>query len=120
MANTPEQTLAETRSYSTDEERKVLALEAIADQMRLLVEVLTPVRDPTLGNSAQTKDRDSRGTGDWENEGGSLAADTADSLGIRHRVVDQFEIGGYRYSKLEDAIAEAKRSRAEDSLNPSR
>jgi len=41
----PKQTLAETRAYSTDEERKVLALEAIADQLRLLVEVLRPTGD---------------------------------------------------------------------------
>lgn len=109
MLSPAEQTTAETRSYSTNEERRVLALEAIADQMRLLVEVLRPVSDPAPGDSAQAKYRDVRAVGAWENEGGSLAAETMASLGIKHRVIDQFEIAGYRYSKLEDAIAEAKR-----------
>jgi hypothetical protein len=113
MTNRPEQTLAETRAYSTDEERKVLALEAIADQLRLLVEVLRPVAHPGSTDSASANDRDLRAAGSWENEGGSLAVDTADSFGIKHSVIDQFEIGGYRYSKLDDALAEAKRAGAQ-------
>lgn len=111
MPKTPEQTLAETRSYSTDDERKVLALEAIADQLKLLVSVLNRNCDSILDESTRAKDGDVRAAGAWENEGGSLARETVDSLGIRHSVVDQFEIGGYRYSKLEDAIAEARRER---------
>lgn len=110
MANTPEQNLAESRSYSTNEERKVLALEAIADQMRLLVEVLRPATDPAPADGALARERDLCAAGAWENEVGSLAVDTANSLGIKHSVVDQFEIGGYRYSNLDDAVAEAKRA----------
>lgn len=110
MANTPEQNLAERRSYSTNEERKVLALEAIADQMRLLVEVLQPATDPARADGALARKRDQCAAGAWENEGGSLAVSTANSLGIKHSVVDQFEIGGYRYSNLDDAVAEAKRA----------
>lgn len=78
MTNEPEKTLAEVRAYSTNEERKVLALEAIADQLRLLVEVLQPVAHPERTDSVSAKDRDLRAAGSWENEGGSLAVDTAD------------------------------------------
>ena len=111
MSNAPEKTLAETRSYSTDEERKVLALEAIADQMKLLVSVWNRNCDPILDKGTRAKDGDLSDAGAWENEGGSLATNTMDSLGIRHSAIDHFEVNGYRYSKLEDAIAEAKRVR---------
>ena len=37
---------------------------------------------------------------------------TAAALGIKRNVIDQFTVGDYHYTKLSDAIAEAKRSRA--------
>lgn len=112
MTNTRPQTLAETRSYSTDEERTVLALETIADQLRSLVEVSRPVTDPEPTNEPAAIDPALRSAESWENEGASLSVDIANSYGIKHSVIDQYEIGGYRYSKLEDAVAEAKRSAA--------
>lgn len=109
MPDTPEAALALNRSFATDEERQVLALEAIADQMRLLVSALMPIDHSEDSPTAEGHGLDS--TGAWENEGGSLAAATLDALGIKHTIIDQYEVGGYRYTKLDDAIGQAKRSR---------
>jgi hypothetical protein len=35
-----------------------------------------------------------------------------ESLGIRHSLADVFHYGEYRYGKLEDAVAQAKRDRS--------
>jgi len=46
----------------------------------------------------------------WENEGGSLAPDQlAESLGIRRQVTETYAVGQYRYTNLEDAVAQARR-----------
>jgi hypothetical protein len=46
----------------------------------------------------------------WENEGGSLAPDQlAESLGIRRQVAETYAVGEYRYTNLEDAVAQARR-----------
>ena len=34
---------------------------------------------------------------------------------IRHRAIDQYEYGGYRYSNLDDAVAQARRDQAASS-----
>jgi hypothetical protein len=39
-------------------------------------------------------------------------SDEAGHHGIDRVMVEQFEFGGYRYSNLKDAVAEAKRYRA--------
>jgi hypothetical protein len=46
----------------------------------------------------------------WENEGGSLAAhDLADSLGVVRHMTETYSVGGYQYTNLADAIAQARR-----------
>ncbi|ANY19659.1 hypothetical protein A6F68_01141 [Tsuneonella dongtanensis] len=46
----------------------------------------------------------------WENEGGSTAsADAAATLGIVRHMSETYSVGGYRYTTLGDAIAQARR-----------
>ncbi len=105
--------LAQSRAFSTTEERTVLALEAIADQLRSLVAFLAPAAIPeATDTSAPAQGANATEEGAWENEGGSLDRGAAASLGIQHSVTDQYETGGYRYTRLADAIAQAKRAGA--------
>lgn len=111
MRNTDDESLAQTRAFGTTEERVVLALESIADQLRSLVAVVLPVsqsEEKAASAGWETKVADE---GAWENEGGSLGKRSSASLGIKHSLTDLFETGGYRYTKLADAIAEARRAR---------
>jgi len=46
----------------------------------------------------------------WENEGGSTAPeDIAASLGVVRHMSETYSVGGYRYTTLTDAIAQARR-----------
>lgn len=105
--------LAESRVCSTNEERVVLALELIADRLSSLVALMTPADtseeelDIAMPMEANTAGEDA-----WENEGGGLDSGSAEAFGIDHAASHQFEIEGYHYTKLADAIAEAKRARA--------
>ena len=46
----------------------------------------------------------------WENEGGSLALpEQADRLGVVRHVTETYSVGGFRYTSLTDAIAQARR-----------
>jgi hypothetical protein len=48
----------------------------------------------------------------WENEGGSLrAAPAADGSTITRVLVETFKVGGYTYTNLPDAEAQARRLR---------
>ena len=48
----------------------------------------------------------------WENEGGSLrAAAGAEGSGITRVLVETFKVGGYTYTNLPDAEAQARRLR---------
>ena len=48
----------------------------------------------------------------WENEGGSLrAASSAEASGIERVLVETFKVGGYSYTNLPDAEAQARRMR---------
>lgn len=113
MPGITEDLLAQSRAYGTTEERVVLALESIADQLRLLIALVTPIGVSEKGHdSAAAAGSVAPGEGAWENEGESLGQGSAASFGIKHSVTDQFETGGYRYTKMADAIAEAKRAHA--------
>jgi hypothetical protein len=46
----------------------------------------------------------------WENEGGTVRPDSyAESLGITRVLTESFKVGGYTYSNLPDAVAQARR-----------
>lgn len=49
-------------------------------------------------------------TESWEDEGGSIVAEElAESLGIIRHVTKTYSVGGFRYTSLTDAIAQARR-----------
>ena len=49
-------------------------------------------------------------TESWENEGGSITpVQLAESLGITRQMTETYAVGGYRYTTLVDAIAQARR-----------
>jgi len=49
---------------------------------------------------------------DWENEGDPLPEPSQlQELGITRTLVESFSVGRYRYTKLEDAMAQANRQR---------
>lgn len=111
MPETP-QDIAQNRACSTDEERKVLALEKIADQMEWIANALKPISVSASSPDTQAGNGARHATDAWKNEGGNISTGAVDSFGISHTVIDQFEIGGYHYTKLADAISEAKRAKA--------
>jgi hypothetical protein len=46
----------------------------------------------------------------WENEGGSVSpVDPAEALGITRLVTETYSVGGYQYTNLTQAIAQARR-----------
>jgi hypothetical protein len=50
---------------------------------------------------------------DWENEGGSVRSlSYAESLGVTRVLTETFKIGGYSYTSLADAVAQARRMQA--------
>lgn len=50
------------------------------------------------------------GTGSWENEGGNIpAAEFAERLGVIRHVTETYSVGGFRYTSLTDAMAQARR-----------
>lgn len=47
---------------------------------------------------------------DWENEGGSIASpELAERLGVVRHMTETYSVGGFRYTNLVDAIAQARR-----------
>ena len=46
----------------------------------------------------------------WENEGGSVALDQSrEALGITRLMTETYSVGGYNYTNLTDAVAQAHR-----------
>lgn len=46
----------------------------------------------------------------WESEGGTIAPEQlADSLGVVRHLTDTYSVGGYQYTNLTNAIAQARR-----------
>jgi len=50
------------------------------------------------------------GADSWENEGGSIAPhNLAESVGVVRHLTETYSVGGFRYTNLTDAIAQARR-----------
>ena len=49
-------------------------------------------------------------TESWEDEGGSVQPlHYAESLGVTRHMTESFSVGGYRYTNIADAVAQARR-----------
>jgi hypothetical protein len=60
--------------------------------------------------SDQSRIKPSARTDSWENERGCIAPrDLAMSLGVTRQMTESYSVGGYRYTNLTDAIAQARR-----------
>ena len=50
---------------------------------------------------------------EWDNEGGSARPlSYAESLGVTRVLTETFKVGGYSYTSLADAVAQARRMQA--------
>lgn len=105
MSLTAAELLAQNRADATTEGRLVLALEAIADQVKEVVSLLSvPARE-----QASTGCQTPQSTDRWENEGGSLEALSSIPPGVVRHTEETFTVGSYRYTSLADAVAEVER-----------
>lgn len=106
-------TVASERQDATTEGRMVLALEMIADELRSIGQSITRLGE-TNGAALEgvsSAESDRRAGDRWENEGGHFQPDSAAEPEIKRTLVEHFAVGGYNYTNLEHAIAEAKRVR---------
>ena len=107
--------LAEERHLATTEERKVLALEMIADHLEKISRGFAPIDDgrgsdapleavtATGGDSSVADKRDE--------ESASTEQGSPEAQGVERTQVEHFAVAGYNYTNLAHAIAQAKRAR---------
>lgn len=102
--------LAQERHRGTTDERMVLALEMIADRLEKISRCFVPVDDGGDATSAGTMatEGDSAVAGGWD---GEYEPESPEARAIKRTLVEHFSVGGYNYTNLEHAIAEAKRNR---------
>lgn len=104
---------ADVRGAGTSEERKVLALEMIADQIALIHADLCAIDDFSRGG-ASTETALDKGEAErdrWDNEGGGFTEESDWDPDITRSTEQQYAVGGYRYTDLQHAIAQARRAR---------
>lgn len=95
------------RGDSTTAERMVLALEEIAETLQVLAGFYQP--EPKREN---TSHEECAHLDNWENEGGKVETDAGLPSGIQRFQHDTFIVGHYRYTNLNDAIAQLRRTNA--------
>ena len=104
----------DARGAGTSEERKVLALEMIADQLALIHADLRSIDDfaraDATGSGSVPHNGEDSERDRWDNEGGGLMEDALDP-DITRSTEQHYAVGGYHYTNLQLAIAEAKRAR---------
>ena len=105
----------DVRRTRTSEERKVLALEMIADQLALIHADLCSIDDFARAGTASSGPAPGGGEVDeqdrWDNEGGGFTEETLIDPDVTRSAEQQYAVGEYRYTNLQHAIAEAKRAR---------
>lgn len=104
MPMTTEDLMTQRRSDSTAAERTVLALEDIAAHLQGLVSSFQCSRAHCPKDEAESASLDN-----WENEGGDLGTKTEIPPGIERGQSEFFLVGPYRYTSLNDAIAQLRR-----------
>lgn len=112
--NTTNDTLTKERLYNTTSERHVLAVESIADHLALIRSDLAAISGYVRGSGLPPEGKPEKDIGqpaeNWENEGGQLCADTTAEPGITRSMVETFTVGPYRYTDLDHAVAQARRT----------
>ena len=107
--------VAQVRRQSTHDERTVLALEMIADQLALIHAHLSLIDGSAhSGSPAEIAAASSSVEADmqcWDNEGGNQNVATSMYPEIVRSIQHRFSVGGYHYTDLQNAISEAKRVR---------
>lgn len=105
---------ADVRRARTSEERSVLALEMIADQLALIHLDLCAIDEFARGGGASieaaAENREAE-QGRWDNEGGGFIEGADRDPDITRSTEQHYAVGGYRYTDLQHAIAQAKRAR---------
>lgn len=106
---------SDARRARTSEERKVLALEMIADHLALIHADLCSIDDFARAGTASSGPAPDGGEVDeqdrWDNEGGGFTEETLMHPDVTRSAEQQYAVGEYRYTNLQHAIAEAKRAR---------
>ena len=105
---------ADARGAGTSEERKVLALEMIADQLALIHADLCAIDDFARGGGASIEAAPDNSYAEqhrWDNEGGGFTEESDWDPDITRSTEQHYAVGGYRYTDLQHAIAQAKRAR---------
>ena len=106
---------SDARRARTSEERKVLALEMIADQLALIHADLCSIDDFARAGTASSgpapDDVEVDEQDRWDNEGGGFTEETLTHPDVTRSAEKQYAVGEYRYTNLQHAIAEAKRAR---------
>jgi len=103
------------RGGRTSEERTVLALEMIADQLALIHAGFSSIDDFARAEAACSAtvpdDGEDAAQDRSTSENGSFTRDPAPDPDIIRSTEQHYAVGGYRYTNLQHAIAEAKRAR---------
>jgi hypothetical protein len=105
---------ADVRRARTSEERSVLALEMIADQLALIHLDLCAIDEFARGGGASIEaaaDNSEAEQDRWDNEGGCFTEESALDSDITRSTEQHYAVGEYRYTDLQHAIAQAKRAR---------
>ena len=95
---------ARERHLATTEERKVFALERIADDLQNIARDLSRIGDAWGAGNDRAADG-------WENDDSQAEPEAPEASRFKPRLVGHFPVGGYSYTNLAHAIAEAKRAR---------
>lgn len=96
------------------DERKVRALEMIADQLALIHADLCAIDDFARGGDSSIESAPDSGEAEqdrWDNEGGGFTEGSALDSDITRSTEQHYAVGSYRYTDLQHAIAQAKRAR---------
>src|SRR5690348_1275722 len=102
MDTDDESQLAHERHHATTEERKVLALEMIADHLEKISRGLAAADDLGAGRAAfaamAANDGDKGVADRWDSESEYAELDPQDASSIKRTLVEHFAVGGYNYT----------------------